>query len=93
MEDHVTIVEVSPRDGLSVFLGNKATRKKVSFINCLSETGLKKIDCVAFVHPRIVPENADAERVISKIERVPGVTYTGLIQTEVGCRRCSDNAS
>ncbi|MBI5606623.1 MAG: hydroxymethylglutaryl-CoA lyase [Deltaproteobacteria bacterium] len=87
MDDQITIVEVSPRDGLSPILGGKATRKKISFINQLAKTGLKKIECVAFVHPRIVPENADAEKVMEKIEKKPGVTYVGLIQTEVGCRR------
>ena len=53
----------------------------------MSETGLKKIECVAFVHPRIVPENADAEKVMEKIEKKPGITYIGLVQTEVVAAR------
>lgn len=87
MEDWITIVEVSPRDGFSPLLGGRATQKKTIFIQKLADTGLKKIECVAFVHPRIVPENADAEKVMEKLVKKPGVTYVGLIQTEVGCRR------
>jgi hydroxymethylglutaryl-CoA lyase len=87
LDDHVTIVEVSPRDGFSPLLGGRATPKKTAFIHRLAETGLKKIECVAFVHPRIVPENADAEKVMEKIKKKPGVSYIGLVQTEVGCRR------
>ena len=60
---------------------------KVLFINGLAEAGLKKIDCVAFTHPRILPENADAEKVIQQIDKRPGVTYIGLAPSEIACRR------
>jgi hydroxymethylglutaryl-CoA lyase len=87
LNDPITIVEVSPRDGFSPLLGGRATQKKVAYVHRLVESGLRKIECVAFVHPRIVPENADAEKVMDKIKKKPGVTYIGLVQTEVGCRR------
>ncbi|MDD5169546.1 MAG: hypothetical protein PHN75_12065 [Syntrophales bacterium] len=90
MKDDVIIVETSPRDGLPSLPGGNSTQGKVSFINQLAETGLKKMECVAFVHPRDVPENADAEKVVGGIEKKAGVCYAGLIQTEVGCRRALD---
>jgi hydroxymethylglutaryl-CoA lyase len=87
MEDCVTIVEVSPRDGLPVLLGGADTATKVMYINNLAQTGLKKIDCVAFTHPRLIQENADAEQVIEGIDKKPGVTYIGVVPNEIGCRR------
>ena len=87
MEDKVTIVETSPRDGLPILPGGKSAKSKIFFINRLVETGFKKIECVAFIHPRDIPENADAEKVVAGITKKAGVSYAGLIQTEVGCRR------
>ena len=90
MQDDVIIVDTSPRDGLPSLPGGRSTENKVTFIDRLARTGLKKIECVAFVHPRDVPENADAENVVQKIEKKSDVCYAGLIQTEVGCRRALD---
>jgi hydroxymethylglutaryl-CoA lyase len=87
MEDHVTIVEVSPRDGLPALCGGTSTADKIMYINSLAQAGLKKIDCVSFTHPRLIPENADAEQVVEGINKKPGVTYIGLVPNEIGCRR------
>lgn len=87
MEDTVTIVETSPRDGLPILPGGKSAKNKIFFINQLVDAGFRKIECVAFIHPRDIPENADAEKVVAGIRKKAGVSYAGLIQTEVGCRR------
>jgi hydroxymethylglutaryl-CoA lyase len=42
---------------------------------------------VAFTHPRLRPEFADAEKVISKLDKRPGVTIIGLAPNEIACRR------
>jgi hydroxymethylglutaryl-CoA lyase len=42
---------------------------------------------VAFTHPRLRPEYADAEKVISKLDKRPGVTIIGLAPNEIACRR------
>lgn len=83
MKNQVTIVETSPRDGLPAFPGG-TTKNKISYINLLAEAGLQKIECVNFLHPRIVPENADAEEILKKIRKKKRVTYVGLIQNLVG---------
>ena len=87
MDDHATIVEVSPRDGLPALCGGTTTAHKIQYINALSRAGLKKIECVAFTHPRLIPENADAEAVMEGIQKKSGVTYIGLVPNEIGCRR------
>jgi hydroxymethylglutaryl-CoA lyase len=83
----VTIVECGPRDGLAAIPGPISVSDKVLLINSLVKAGLKKIDCVAFTHPRLLPENADAEEVMQRIEKKAGVTYIGLAPSEIGCRR------
>lgn len=82
----VTIVDTSPRDG-PVALPKIHTPEKIALANSLMQSGLTKIDCVAFTHPRLRPEFADAEKVISKLDKRPGVTIIGLAPNEIACRR------
>lgn len=83
----VTLVEVSPRDGLPAVCDGLSTAEKIRYINKLSETGLRKIECASFTHPRLLPEGYDAERLIAGIAKKPEVTYVGLVPNEIGCRR------
>jgi len=82
----VTIVDTSPRDG-PVALPKIATPEKIVLANSLMQSGIAKIDCVAFTHPRLRPEYADAEKVISKLDKRSGVTIIGLAPNEIACRR------
>ena len=86
-EDRVTIIEVSPRDGLTAVCGGTSTADKIAYINSLVHAGLKEIECVAFTHPRLIPENADAEKIMAGLIKKPGVSYIGLAANEIGCRR------
>ena len=83
----VTLVEVSPRDGLPKVCRGLSTEDNINYINRLSETGLKKIECASFVHPRLMPEGYDAEKLVSGIAKKPGISYVGLVSNEIGCRR------
>ncbi len=85
--DSVTIVEVSPRDGLPVACSGVSVEDKINYIAHLAQVGLKHIEIVSFTHPRLIPETADAEEVMSKLHKYPGVTYIGLVPNEIGCRR------
>jgi hydroxymethylglutaryl-CoA lyase len=87
----VTIVDTSPRDG-PVGLPKMRTREKVALANSLMESGVTKIDCVGFTHPRIRPEYADAEKVVKAIDKRPGVTILGLAPNEIACRRALNTA-
>lgn len=84
--NEVVIVENSPRDGLSYIQGT-TTESKINYIHMLSETGLKRIDSVAFTHPVLYPKYADAEDVVKGIKKKPGVIYSGMVPNEMGCRR------
>lgn len=69
----VTILEAGPRDGFQSEKQFILTNKKIDIVNALSRTGLKKIQVTSAVHPKAIPQLADAEEVMAKIDRMPGV--------------------
>ncbi len=84
---HVSIVEVSPRDGLqneAVFI---PTPIKIDFIRRLADCGLKTIESTSFVSPKWVPQMADHFEVMQSISREPGVAYPALIANRIGMER------
>ena len=80
----VTVKEVGPRDGLQNEPTFIQTEDKIAWINQLSQTGLTYIEVTSFVHPKWVPQLADAYEVASRIERVEGVTYAALVPNKKG---------
>ena len=60
----ITIYEVGPRDGLQNWEGSLTTDEKVGLINDLYDAGLTEIEITSFVHPKRVPNLADAENVV-----------------------------
>ena len=82
-----TIVEVGPRDGFQNESQFIPTHKKIEIINALSKTGLKNIQVTSFVHPKAIPQLADAEEVLSKIDRLPGISYRVLAPNLKGVLR------
>lgn len=85
--DAVQIVEVSPRDGLQNEATILDTGTKVELLHRLMDAGLTRIEAVSFVHPRYVPAMADAEDVMARVQRRPGVSLAGLVVNERGFRR------
>ena len=83
----VRIREVGPRDGFQNEPEVLDTDAKVELIDCLSGTGLSRIEVTSFVRPDVIPQLADAERVLRSIERREGVSYTVLIPNERGLDR------
>src|SRR5579864_5282017 len=83
----VTVVEVGPRDGLQNESALIPTEVKVRFINALSDSGLPVVEVTSFVSPQSIPQLADADDVLSSIERKPGVRYPVLVPNERGFER------
>jgi hydroxymethylglutaryl-CoA lyase len=87
MTDHVRIYEVGPRDGLQ----NEATpisiEAKARFIGLLADAGLREIEATSFVAPRAIPQLADADELLSGLERRPGVRYPVLVPNARGMAR------
>lgn len=85
--DRVTIVEVSPRDGLQNEKTVLPTSAKAQLVRRLARTGLRRIEVTSFVHPRLVPQMADAEHLVQQLGRHDGVSFIGLVLNERGARR------
>ena len=83
----VQVVEVGPRDGLQNERVFVPTERKVAFINALAASGLRRIEVSSFVHPRAVPQLADAEAVFAAIDRPAGVRYSALVPNLRGLER------
>lgn len=87
MPRDVTIVEVSPRDGLQNERAVLPVAAKVALVDALSAAGLPVIEVTSFVSPKAIPQLADAEEVMAAITRRPGVRYTVLVPNLRGLER------
>jgi hydroxymethylglutaryl-CoA lyase len=83
----VRIREVGPRDGFQNEPEVIATPDKVRLIDCLSNTGLGRLEVTSFVRADVIPQLSDAEEVLRSITRAEGVSYTVLIPNERGLER------
>ncbi|WP_286924123.1 MULTISPECIES: hydroxymethylglutaryl-CoA lyase [Lysinibacillus] len=84
---HVTIKEVGPRDGLQNEKTHLSTADKVQLVNLLSHTGLNYIEVTSFVHPKWIPQLADAVEVLQAIKRQKDITYAALVPNMRGLER------
>lgn len=80
----VNIVDVGPRDGFQAEQAFIPTARKIRVIDAISDAGVRKIETTAFVHPKAVPQMADAREVLRGIRRVAGVSYTVLVPNTKG---------
>ncbi|MDH3578693.1 MAG: hydroxymethylglutaryl-CoA lyase [Gammaproteobacteria bacterium] len=83
----ITIVEVGPRDGLQSEPEILPTDSKVVFIERAIAAGIRRLEVASFVHPKLVPQMADAEALIEKLPQRDDVSYIGLIMNERGLDR------
>jgi hydroxymethylglutaryl-CoA lyase len=87
MPPSVTLCEVGPRDGFQFESTPIPTERKVDWIGRLARAGLPRIQATSFVHPKWVPQMADAEQVLAALPRVEGCTYSALALNERGVER------
>ena len=83
----IRINDVALRDGFQIEKNIIATETKIALINALSKTGLTRLEVASFVHPKFVPNMADAVEVLRNIDRVEGVIYTALVPNAKGMER------
>jgi hydroxymethylglutaryl-CoA lyase len=83
----VEVNEVGPRDGFQAEEEFIPTGRKVEVVDALSRTGVAAIQVTSVVHPKAVPQLADADAVMARIERAPGVRYTVLVPNLHGAER------
>ena len=86
----VTVMEVSPRDGLQNEDTLLTTEQKLELVDYAIEAGCKRIEVTSFVHPKRVPQMSDAEAVCAGLPERADVRYTGLILNDRGYQRLRD---
>ncbi|WP_354685592.1 hydroxymethylglutaryl-CoA lyase [Cupriavidus necator] len=83
----VEINEVAPRDGLQIEPLVVPTDAKVAFLDALSACGFARIEATSFTSARAIPALADAEALMHRMQRHPGVRYTALVPNVRGLER------
>ena len=87
LPDRVTIWEVGPRDGLQNEQAIVPLSVKLEFLDRLAAAGLTTIEATSFVHPKWVPQLADAEYLLAGLTPRDGVRYPVLVPNERGLGR------
>ena len=90
LPERVTIWEVGPRDGLQNEKTIVPVEVKLEFLDRLAGAGLTTLEATSFVHPKWVPQLADAEQLLAGLDRREGVRYPVLVPNEKGLNRALD---
>ncbi|MFI2366969.1 hydroxymethylglutaryl-CoA lyase [Streptomyces sp. NPDC018833] len=83
----VRIHEVGPRDGLQNEKSVVPVEVKAEFIRRLAAAGLTTVEATSFVHPKWVPQLADAEQLFPMVGDLPGVRLPVLVPNDRGLDR------
>jgi hydroxymethylglutaryl-CoA lyase len=86
----ITIWEVGPRDGLQNEQAVVPVPVKLEFLDRLADAGLTTIEATSFVHPKWVPQLADAAELLAGLSMRDGVRYPVLVPNERGLDRALD---
>jgi hydroxymethylglutaryl-CoA lyase len=90
----VRIHEVGARDGLQNEKAVVPTEVKAEFVHRLADAGLTTVEATSFVHPKWVPQLADAERLFPLLDDLRGdprgIHLPVLVPNERGLERATD---
>jgi len=86
MSEQVKIIEC-PRDAWQGLKGQIPTDLKVEYLRALIRAGFKHIDAVSFVSPKAVPQMADSEAVLEKLDPPDDVEIIGIVVNQKGAER------
>ncbi|MEM6455746.1 MAG: hydroxymethylglutaryl-CoA lyase [Acidobacteriota bacterium] len=86
----VTLIDVGPRDGFQRERSFIPTADKIAAITTLVDAGVREIEASAFVHPKAIPQMADAAQVFAGLPRRADVRYWALVPNLRGALRALD---
>ena len=86
----VTVYEVGPRDGLQNEAAILPVRVKAEFISRLIAAGLPIVEATSLVHPRWVPQLADADELLDLVDPRGPTPLPVLVPNERGLERAID---
>jgi hydroxymethylglutaryl-CoA lyase len=84
--EHVTIREVSLRDGLQIEQPIPL-QAKLELLEAVAATGVREVEATAFVSPSKVPALADAADLAERLHRFDGIDFSALVASPQGARR------
>jgi hydroxymethylglutaryl-CoA lyase len=87
----VLIYEVGPRDGLQNEKAVIPVEVKAELVERLVAAGLKIVEVTSFVSPRWVPQLADAEELLSRLDHRGSTPMPVLVPNERGLDRALEN--
>lgn len=85
MAETATIVDVSERDGFQDEPNFVATDEKLAVASALAAAGIREIEITSFVHPRYVPQLADADKLVPRLPKT--ARYSALVLNIRGVER------
>jgi hydroxymethylglutaryl-CoA lyase len=83
----VDVYEVGPRDGLQNELRSVPLKDKLRLVSALVAAGERRIELTSFVSPKWIPQLADADELLARVERPTGVTFSALVPNLKGLDR------
>jgi hydroxymethylglutaryl-CoA lyase len=86
LPDHVTIREVSLRDGLQIEQPIPL-QAKLELLEAVAATGVREVEATAFVSPSKVPALADAPQLAAALPSFHGIDFSALVASPQGAKR------
>ncbi|MBM3504996.1 MAG: hydroxymethylglutaryl-CoA lyase [Alphaproteobacteria bacterium] len=87
MAEKVVINEVGLRDGLQIQPKLVTTEGKLELCQALIDSGVRSFEATSFVHPKAVPQMADADALFPRLPKTGGVAYSALVLNDKGYER------
>jgi hydroxymethylglutaryl-CoA lyase len=82
----ILISEVGPRDGLQSVKATMPTADKLRWIDALYAAGVREIEVASFVPAKLLPQMADAAKVVRHAITLPGLTVMALVPNRKGAQ-------
>ena len=90
LPERLHVIDVGPRDGFQMESRFVPTDLKVEVIERLADAGLREIEATSFVHPRVIPQMADAAEVLERVRDRAEVRWSVLVPNLKGAERALD---
>ena len=91
MTDQVVITETGMRDGLQNQPAHVSTEMKLKLAAALVEAGVTSLEATSFVHPKAVPQMADASDVLAGLKDFSGMDVSVLVPNMKGYQKAKEH--
>jgi hydroxymethylglutaryl-CoA lyase len=89
MTPAIILEEQGLRDGLQTLPLTIPVAVKLRWITQLAQAGLTRMQVASFVHPKLIPQMADAEELCRQLPSLPGMVFSGLVLNVKGVQRAA----